>query len=93
MNEDALRLVIKHLDSIKLLICNSSMSNITIEFREDMKECARLLGLSGYCFNCNSGLYNVVSRIYGMYLDYNNSIKKTEDGKNSKTKASRARKC
>ena len=93
MNEEALRLVIKHLDSIKLLICNSSMSSITIEFREDMKECARLLGLSGYCFTCNSGLYNVVSRIYGMYLDYNNSINKIEDGKNSKTKVSRGRKC
>lgn len=93
MNEEALKLVIKHLDSIKLLITNSSMSNITIEFREDMKECARLLGLSGYCFTCNSGLYNVVSRIYGMYLDYNNTINKSEDGKNSKAKASRARKC
>lgn len=93
MNEEALKLVIKHLDSIKLLITNSSMSSITIEFREDMKECARLLGLSGYCFTCNSGLYNVVSRIYGMYLDYNNSINKIEDGKNSKTKVSRARKC
>ena len=93
MNEDALKLVIKHLDSIKLLITNSSLSSISIEFREDMKECARLLGLSGYCFTCNSGLYNVVSRIYGMYLDYNNLIKKSEDGKNSKTKVSRARKC
>ena len=93
MNEEALKLVIKHLDSIKLLITNSSMSSITIEFREDMKECARLLGLSGYCFTCNSGLYNVVSRIYGMYLDYNNSINKIEDGKKSKTKVSRARKC
>ena len=93
MNEEVVRLVNKHLDSIKLLICNSSLSNISIEFREDMKECARLLGLSGYCFNCNSGLYNVVSRIYGLYLDYNNSIKKSEDGKNSKTKANRARKC
>lgn len=93
MNDEALRLVNKHLDSIKLLITNSSMSSITIEFREDMKECARILGLSGYCFTCNSGLYNVVSRIYGMYLDYNNSIKKSEDGKNSKTKVSRARKC
>ena len=93
MNEEALKLVIKHLDSIKLLISNSSLSSITIEFREDMKECARLLGLSGYCFTCNSGLYNVVSRIYGMYLDYNNSINKIEDGKNSKTKVSRGRKC
>ena len=93
MNEEALKLVIKHLDSIKLLICNSSLSSISIEFREDMKECARLFGLSGYCFTCNSGLYNVVSRIYGMYLDYNNSINKIEDGKNSKTKVSRARKC
>ena len=93
MNDEALKLVIKHLDSIKLLITNSSMSSISIEFREDMKECARLLGLSGYCFTCNSGLYNVVSRIYGMYLDYNNSINKSEDGKNSKTKVSRARKC
>ena len=93
MNDEALRLVNKHLDSIKLLITNSSMSSISIEFREDMKECARILGLSGYCFTCNSGLYNVVSRIYGMYLDYNNSINKIEDGKNSKTKSSRARKC
>ena len=93
MNDEALILVNKHLDSIKLLITNSSLSSISIEFREDMKECARLLGLSGYCFTCNSGLYNVVSRIYGMYLDYNNSIKKSEDGKNSKTKVSRARKC
>ena len=93
MNEEALKLVIKHLDSIKLLITNSSLSSISIEFRADMKECARLLGLSGYCFNCNSGLYNVVSRIYGMYLDYNNTINKSEDGKNSKTKVSRGRKC
>ena len=93
MNEDALKLVIKHLDSIKLLITNSSLSSISIEFREDMKECARILGLSGYCFTCNSGLYNVVSRIYGMYLDYNNTINKSEEGKNSKTKVSRDRKC
>lgn len=92
MDKQTVELIEKHIDSIKLLICNSSLSSISIEFREDMKECARILGLSGYCFNCNSGLYNVVSRIYTMYLDYNNSIKNNEDGKNSKAKSSRARK-
>ena len=82
MDDRVIELVERNKVEIEYLVSHSCLSNITMSFREDMEECARILGLSGYCFNCNSGLYNVVSRIYTMYVDYKNVENVKSDGKN-----------
>lgn len=82
MDKRVIELVEKHKVDIEYLVSHNCLSSISMEFREDMKECASILGLSGYCFNCNSGLYNVVSRIYTMYVDYKNLENVKSDGEN-----------
>ena len=68
MKPEDIKLIKKHLPTIKTIVNNSSCSNLTIEFREDMK----------YCSNCSSGIFSVVYRLYNLYNIELEQMKKTK---------------
>lgn len=58
----------RHRDTMKLIIVNRAISEISIEFREDVLELAKDKKLLN-C-NCQSGIFTAVSRLYNAMLAY-----------------------
>ena len=77
----------RHRDTMKLIIVNRAISELPIEFREDVLELAKDKKLLN-C-NCQSGIFTAVSRLYNAMLAYeaqqvNNqsvALKKTKKSK------------
>ena len=59
----------KHINTVKLIVTNKSMSNVPIEYRETMNRIGKQLGYN-YCPTCNAGLYNLTAQLYNKYLEY-----------------------
>lgn len=77
MKPEDIKLIKKHLPTIKTIVNNRSCSNLTIEFREDMKMLAASNGIK-YCSNCSSGIFSVVYRLYNLYNIELENTKKTK---------------
>ena len=60
------KLLNKHRETMKTIIINRAISEITISFREDVLELAKDKKLLN-C-NCNSGIFTAVSRLYNAML-------------------------
>lgn len=60
------KLLNKHRETMKTIIINRAISDIPIEFREDVLELAKDKKLLN-C-NCNSGIFIAVSRLYNAML-------------------------
>lgn len=58
----------RHRDTMKLIIVNRAISEISVEFREDVLELAKDKKLLN-C-NCQSGIFTAVSRLYNAMLAY-----------------------
>ena len=69
----------KHRETMKTIIINRAISELPIEFREDVLELAKDKKLLN-C-NCNSGIFTAVSRLYNAML-----ARDAETKTNKKTK-------
>ena len=69
----------KHRETMKTIIINRAISELSIEFREDVLELAKDKKLLN-C-NCNSGIFTAVSRLYNAML-----ARDAEAKSNKKTK-------
>lgn len=77
----------KHINTVKLIVTNQSMSNVPIEYRETMNRIGKQLGYN-YCPTCNAGLYNLTAQLYNKYLEYGTkggSGIRNKNEKNTKT--------
>lgn len=77
MTKEEAQLIKKHLPLIETIIKNHSASNIPIEFREDMLSLGRKYKVSS-CGTCSTGFYLTVSKLYNMYLEYENNTKRSK---------------
>ena len=81
------KLLNKHRETMKTIIINRAISELPIEFREDVLELAKDKKLLN-C-NCNSGIFTAVSRLYNAMLDKDaeaRSAESKEAKSNKKTK-------
>ena len=77
----------KHRETMKTIIINRAISEITIEFREDVLELAKDKKLLN-C-NCSSGIFTAVSRLYNAMLARDaeaRNAERNEAKSNKKTK-------
>lgn len=64
--KEEMKVIKNHLPTIESIIVNHSYSNLTVEFRTDMKLLGSKLRLN-FCTTCSSGIFNLVSRVYKAY--------------------------
>lgn len=76
------KLLNKHRETMKTIIINRAISNIPIEFREDVLELAKDKKLLN-C-NCNSGIFTAVSRLYNAMLEKDELLKQSKQTKKTK---------
>ena len=69
----------KHRETMKTIIINRAISEISIEFREDVLELAKDKKLLN-C-NCQSGIFTAVSRLYNAMLARDAESKQTKKTK------------
>ena len=69
----------KHRETMKMIIVNRAISEISIEFREDVLELAKDKKLLN-C-NCQSGIFTAVSRLYNAMLARDAESKQTKKTK------------
>jgi transcriptional regulator of NAD metabolism len=74
------KLIKSHLPTIERIIVNHSYSNLTVEFRTDMKLLGEKLKLN-FCTTCSSGIFNLVSRVYKAYNEQLINERKKENGR------------
>lgn len=77
----------KHRETMKTIIINRAISDIPIEFREDVLELAKDKKLLN-C-NCSSGIFTAVSRLYNAMLARDaeaRNAERNEAKSNKKTK-------
>ena len=72
----------KHRETMKMIIVNRAISEIPIEFREDVLELAKDKKLLN-C-NCNSGIFTAVSRLYNAMLAKDELLKQSKQTKKTK---------
>ena len=70
----------KHRETMKTIIINRAISELSIEFREDVLELAKDKKLLN-C-NCNSGIFTAVSRLYNAMLAKDELLKQYKQTKN-----------
>ena len=74
----------KHIRNIELIVRNSAISQIPIDFRNDCLSIAKKYKIDAGCDTCNRSFALTVSRLYNKYLEYKNNNK--TDGNNKKRK-------
>lgn len=75
--KEDLKLIEKHLPTIKTIIRNQSFSQIDNEFKMDIYTIAENNGIS-YCRTCNGSLYTTIGNIW---LRYNKEITENKKSK------------
>ena len=83
LNKEELKLVQKNLKTITIILQNHACSDISPEFREDLKKISDNHKLN-FCTTCNSGLWNICAQVYAAYNKY--ITKENNNAKRSKTK-------
>jgi hypothetical protein len=80
--KEEMKMIKYHLPTIESIIVNHSYSNLTVEFRTDMKFLGDKLKLN-FCTTCSSGIFNLVSRVYKAYNEQliNENERKQENGR------------
>lgn len=73
------KLLNKHRETMKTIIINRAISELPIEFREDVLELAKDKKLLN-C-NCNSGIFTAVSRLYNAMLARDAEVKQSKKTK------------
>lgn len=68
LDDKEYKLLDRHRDTMKMIIVNRAISEIPVEFREDVLELAKDKKLLN-C-NCSSGIFTAVSRLYNAMLAY-----------------------
>lgn len=76
LTEEQYKKLDKHIDTIELIIRNSAISNVSVEYKATINEIGRQLGYR-YCTNCNAGIYNLTAQLYNKYIEYRNAKTKT----------------
>ena len=74
------KLIKYHLPTIERIIVNHSYSNLSVEFRTDMKLLGEKLKLN-FCTTCSSGIFNLVSRVYTAYNEQLINESKQKNGR------------
>ena len=69
----------KHRETMKTIIINRAISEMSIEFREDVLELAKDKKLLN-C-NCQSGIFTAVSRLYNAMLSKEQELKQSKKTK------------
>ena len=72
----------KHRETMKMIIVNRAISELPIEFREDVLELAKDKKLLN-C-NCQSGIFTAVSRLYNAMLAKDELLKQSKQNKKTK---------
>lgn len=101
--KEDLKLIEKHLPTIKTIIRNQSFSQIDNEFKMDIYTIAENNGIS-YCRTCNGSLYTTIGNIWLRYnkeitenkkSKMNNEVKRSnengEEGNKKESRGSRGR--
>ena len=78
----------KHRETMKTIIINRAISELSIEFREDVLELAKDKKLLN-C-NCNSGIFTAVSRLYNAMLAKDELLKQSKNAEASRAEARNA---
>lgn len=78
--KEEMKMIKNHLPTIESIIVNHSYSNLTVEFRTDMKLLGSKLKLN-FCTTCSSGIFNLVSRVYKAYNEQLINERKQENGR------------
>lgn len=78
--KEEMKVIKNHLPTIERIIVNHSYSNLTVEFRTDMKLLGEKLKLN-FCTTCSSGIFNLVSRVYKAYNEQLINERKKENGR------------
>lgn len=78
--KEEMKVIKNHLPTIESIIVNHSYSNLTVEFRTDMKLLGSKLKLN-FCTTCSSGIFNLVSRVYKAYNEQLINERKQENGR------------
>lgn len=78
--KEEMKLIKSHLPTIERIIVNHSYSNLTVEFRTDMKLLGEKLKLN-FCTTCSSGIFNLVARVYKAYNEQLINERKKENGR------------
>lgn len=73
------KLLNKHRETMKMIIVNRAISELSIEFREDVLELAKDKKLLN-C-NCQSGIFTAVSKLYNAMLEKDELLKQTKKTK------------
>lgn len=73
------KLLNKHRETMKTIIINRAISELSIEFREDVLELAKDKKLLN-C-NCQSGIFTAVSRLYNAMLAKEQELKQSKSNK------------
>lgn len=72
----------KHIPTMKLIITNRAMSNISIEYRDTINRIGKQLGYN-YCPSCSAGIYNLTAQLYNKYIEYKNAEASRAEAKNA----------
>ena len=78
------KLLNKHRETMKTIIINRAISEMSIEFREDVLELAKDKKLLN-C-NCQSGIFTAVSRLYNAMLARDAEARNAERNEAKQTK-------
>lgn len=78
--KEEMKMIKYHLPTIERIIVNHSYSNLSVEFRTDMKLLGEKLKLN-FCTTCSSGIFNLVSRIYTAYNEQLIQERKQKNGR------------
>ena len=71
----------KHRETMKMIIVNRAISELSIEFREDVLELAKDKKLLN-C-NCQSGIFTAVSKLYNAMLAKEQELKQARSAESS----------
>ena len=82
LTEAEYKVLNKHRETMKTIIINRAISELSIEFREDVLELAKDKNLLS-C-NCQSGIFTAVSKLYNAMLAKEQELKQSKQNKKTK---------
>ena len=75
INKEDIKLIEKWIGTIEAIVTNKSFSILSPEFKKDLFTIADRNNIQ-YCKSCNSGIYQLISKLYKQYNDYKIKLKR-----------------